>query len=512
MTEQPVGTCCLVLHSHLPWLAHHGVWPVGEEWLHQAWSATYLPLAELLGRPAGEGRQGLLTLGVTPVLAAQLDDVFLLRQFHTWLADWQLRAEGLVGQSTGLLREAASREFVAAARATDQFERTWRQGGSVPLRRLADDGVIELLGGPATHPILPGLSEPWRRFAIDVGLDDAALRFGARPQGIWLPECAYRPGLEAALADTGVRHVVVDEMSLPAVVEALDGGRPLWGTDVIGFGNDWPLVQLVWGAPDGYPAGPWYRDFHAFEPTTGLQTSRITGPGVAHADKAPYEPEAAARAAAADAVTFAHAVRSRLLEHRERTGRPGLAVVAIDTELFGHWWHEGPQFLEHLLRALPEAGVTPSTLTGAVADGLVAEPMDAGPATWGVDKDFGVWEGPAVADLATEQRRVQAQVADVVAARLHGDDARRPELDQLVRQTLLLLASDWPFLVSHDQGAEYAKGRFAGHRQAVVELLEVLARDDGTAAAVAARQRDADYLFGHLDARLLAAAVAAHPG
>jgi 1,4-alpha-glucan branching enzyme len=88
----PVGTLCVVLHTHLPWLARHGTWPVGEEWLHQAWAQSYLPLLSMLHRLRREGRRDLLTLGLTPVLAAQLDDPYLLREHHLWLGRWRLRA------------------------------------------------------------------------------------------------------------------------------------------------------------------------------------------------------------------------------------------------------------------------------------------------------------------------------------------------------------------------------------------------------------------------------------
>ena len=108
-SSEPVGTCCIVLHTHLPWLAHHGSWPVGEEWLYQAWASSYLPVFDLLERLAAEGRRDLLTLGITPVLAAQLDDPYCLREFHTWLGFWQSRAEGLAGRRDPALRELGRR-------------------------------------------------------------------------------------------------------------------------------------------------------------------------------------------------------------------------------------------------------------------------------------------------------------------------------------------------------------------------------------------------------------------
>ena len=92
--DDPVGTFCLVLHTHLPWLLHHGSWPVGEEWLYQAWAHSYLPLMDLVRRFADEGKRDVLTLGVTPVLAAQLDDPHSLRGLHHWLGNWRLRGLG----------------------------------------------------------------------------------------------------------------------------------------------------------------------------------------------------------------------------------------------------------------------------------------------------------------------------------------------------------------------------------------------------------------------------------
>ena len=83
----------LVLHTHLPWLAHHGRWPVGEEWLYQSWAAAYLPLMRVLRTLADEDRHRLVTLGVTPVVNAQLDDPYCLDGMHHWLANWRLRGE-----------------------------------------------------------------------------------------------------------------------------------------------------------------------------------------------------------------------------------------------------------------------------------------------------------------------------------------------------------------------------------------------------------------------------------
>lgn len=211
------GLFTLVLHTHLPWLAHHGRWPVGEEWLYQSWAAAYLPLLQVLAALADENRHRLITLGMTPVVNAQLDDPYCLNGVHHWLANWQLRAEEAASvryarQSKSAdypsctpeaLRAFGIRECADAARALDNFATRWRHGGSPLLRGLIDAGTVELLGGPLAHPFQPLLAPRLREFALREGLADAQLRLAHRPKGIWAPECAYAPGMEVDYATAG---------------------------------------------------------------------------------------------------------------------------------------------------------------------------------------------------------------------------------------------------------------------------------------------------------------------
>lgn len=496
MTRPPVGTLCVVLHSHLPWLAGHGTWPVGEEWLHQAWSASYLPVVEVLHRLAGEGRRNLLSLGVTPVLAAQLDDPYCLREQHLWLGRWQLRAQELAGRRDRHLRDLAVHEFRAATAATAVFEQRWRHGGSAALRPLADSGAVELLGGPATHPVLPLLPAEVARLALRSGLDDAAARVGHRPAGIWLPECAVAPGLAAVLAAEGVRHLLVDGPTLAAAGATTDRAWRSGGVTVLG--RDLELTDRVWSARSGYPGGADYRDFHAVDDRSGFRPHRVTDP--ARPAKLGYDPAAGAERARRDAARFAAAVRDRL-ERRAAAGERPLAVVAWDTELFGHWWHEGPQFLEHVLRALPEAGVRLATLAQLAAEGPeTAGEVELPTGSWGAGKDLRLWAGEAVADLAKEGREVAERLASAVRRCAPAGSPRDPALDDLAREALLAVSSDWAFMVSRDAAAGYGRERHGGH----VDRFHRLA--DRLAAGRAPRhrdERDGNVVVPHLDARLL---------
>ena len=493
----------LVLHTHLPWLAHHGRWPVGEEWLYQSWSGAYLPLMRVLRRLAGDNRRGLLTLGITPVVAAQLDDPYCLDGMHHWLANWQLRA--LEATTFGdSLRQFGIREYTEAGEALDDFAMLWQHGAGPLLRELTDGGAIELLGGPLAHPFQPLLQPRLREFALREGLADAQQRFAHTPEGIWAPECAYAPGMEIDYAAAGIRHFMVDGPSLHGDTAL---GRPVGDSDVVAFGRDLQISYRVWSPKSGYPGHSAYRDFHTYCHDTGLKPARVTGRNVPSDEKAPYDPARAERAVDAHVADFVDVVRRRLVAETDRLGRPAHVIAAFDTELFGHWWYEGPLWLERVLRALPAAGIRIGTLSDAAAAGYVGSPVELPPSSWGSGKDWQVWAGEQVADLV----QLNAEVVDTALTTVDKaleqtgpPHARDFVCDQILRETLLTVSSDWPFMVSKDSAADYARYRAHLHAHATREIAGTLASGRRDAAQrLADGWNKADGLFGALDARRL---------
>lgn len=488
------GSFCLVLHSHLPWLPHHGTWPVGEEWLYQAWAHSYLPMVDLLEELAAEGWRDVLTLGVTPVLAAQLDDPYALRACHDWLGNWQLRAQFAATQwHEPLLKDLAAAEFRAAGRALETFESRWRHGFSPILRPLVDGGVIELLGGPLTHPFQPLLHPAVRGFALRAGLDDTALRVGRAPAGIWAPECGYAPGMEQDYAAAGVERFLVDG---PALHGDTHAARPVGSSDVLCFGRDLEVTYRVWSPKAGYPGDPAYRDFHTFDHPSGLKPSRVTGKHVPPHEKRPYDPVLAAASVTRHADDFVDTVVKRLRSLRARHGRPGMVVAAYDTELFGHWWHEGPAWLAAVLRTLRAQGVQVTTLRGALEAGHVGPAVELPASSWGSGKDWRVWDGEQVSDLVTAGASLQEELLAVPSV-----PYRDPVRDQLVREALLTLSSDWAFMVTKDSAADYARRRAKVHGDRFAELAALLRSGHQSRFARASALRAEDGLFGRLDAR-----------
>jgi 1,4-alpha-glucan branching enzyme len=505
-SDQVPGLFTLVLHTHLPWLAHHGRWPVGEEWLYQSWSAAYLPLLRVLRTLAAEHRRGLVTLGITPVVAAQLDDPYCLDGMHHWLANWQLRAleAATTVSNPEPLRRFGAREYREAGQALDDFATLWRHGAGPLLRELIDAGTIELLGGPLAHPFQPLLHPRLREFALREGLADARQRFSHTPPGIWAPECAYAPGMEHDYAAAGVRHFMVDGPSLHGDTAL---GRPAGDSDVVAFGRDLQVSYRVWSPKSGYPGHAAYRDFHTYDHHTGLKAARVTGRNVPSDKKAPYDPELAERAVAGHVADFVDVVRRRLAAESERLGRPAHVIAAFDTELFGHWWYEGPAWLERVLRELPAAGVRIGTVADAAANGFVGSPVELPPSSWGSGKDWQVWAGEQVADLVQLNGEVvdtALTTVDKALAETDAPTARDAVADQILRETLLTVSSDWPFMVSKDSAADYARYRAHLHAHATREIAGALASGRReTAERLAEGWNRADGLFGALDARRL---------
>jgi 1,4-alpha-glucan branching enzyme len=185
---------------------------------------------------------------------------------------------------------------------------------------------------------------------------------------------------------------------------------------------------------------------------------------------------------------------------RAENDRTPMVVAAYDTELFGHWWHEGPAWLEGVLRALPEAGVRVTTLRGALDAGHLGAPVDLPASSWGSGKDWRVWDGEQVADMVESNAALQARLLNVAGGGLGRDMVR----DQAVAEAMLALSSDWAFMVTKDSAADYARRRASVHTERFDTLASLLnAGEYGRARERAAVFRAEDGPFGHLDARSL---------
>ncbi len=447
------GELAIVLHSHMPYVEGFGTWPFGEEWLFEAMASSYLPLIDLLESLADEGARDVLTVGVTPVLADQLVIPEVGERFLRFMHDvrresHRIDIEGLERdgqrQAADALRRSA-REYETVA---DRFEDLDRDLVG-PLRRLRERGVIELWGSAATHAVLPLLaSESGIRLQVQTGIDSHRFRFGGWSGGFWLPECAFRERIDEQLAINGVRAFCVyrpDERGRPPLEPLAAAGGS------IALPIDWQTISLVWDER-GYPADAVYRDYHA----TTLNGMRPYANG-----GGPYLANVAAARAREHARDFVSRVVDRLAGHRDRSGRPGLAVCALDTELLGHWWHEGPLWLSAVVEEAGVRGLALSTLPEALER---HEPRagEIPESSWGADKDLGTWDSPAVADLLWPARRAELRLCRAVGAEARVQPARGA-LERAARELLALQSSDWAFMAARRVAADYPERRVRDH-------------------------------------------------
>jgi 1,4-alpha-glucan branching enzyme len=522
------GLLALVLHAHLPWVRHPEYATFLEEtWFFEAITESYLPLLEAFERLAEDGVPFRVTLSLSPTLLAMLTDPLLHARYLRHLESRIELAERELHRTrddprfhTLAMRYHAT--FTAARRRLADGRGGDLIGG---FARLADAGLLRLMTTAATHGLLPLLAPTPQAVTAQLAVGVAEFRrvLGREPAGFWLPECGYYDGLDRALADARVRFVCVETDAV-----ALASAPPVYGVyaplycpaGVAVFARDAAASAQVWSATTGYPGDPAYRDFYrdigfdlAYEyvrpylpPTgervaTGLKYHRVTGAGDR---KEPYDPARATMTAAAHAVHYTKYCAGELTRVGAGFDRPPLATVPFDAELFGHWWHEGPMWLEYLCRELAADGrvrmVSPDEYLDTYPTNQIAEP-NAG--TWGANGQLEVWLTEANDWIYRHLHHAADRM--VALARRHpaAAGATRRALDQAARELLLAQASDWPFMISRGTTVAYATKRVTDHLARFVRLADEVER--GTVDLEWLRAIEAaDALFPTLDYRVYA--------
>jgi 1,4-alpha-glucan branching enzyme len=509
----------LALHSHLPYVLNHGRWPHGSDWLCEAALDTYLPLLEQLQALAGERADAPVTIGFTPVLANQLAHPAFARELEAFFEQ----------------REAACREAPASLAATGDtallpLVEFWRSRlrrlrdlfHSVDsdivaaFRRLQEGGRLEIIGSAATHGYLPLLArEESVRLQLAVGRSEHRRLFGRDPVGCWLPECAYRPragkrrGIEEHLAATGFGYFFTDahlaqagtplgtDYEVPLGAERFDVERhdgpsrlsaaavrspyrayritpPRARRRVAALVRDPRSSMQVWSRHQGYPGDEWYLEFHKIRWPGGLKLWRVTGGDVDLGAKRAYEPARARERAGDHARHFAHLLAGIAAEHE------GDVIVApFDTELFGHWWFEGVDFLAAVYRELRHhAGVRPTTGGQHLADHPARVAVRLAEGSWGVNGDHTMWRNDRTAWTWPRLGALEEAFWNAAPAALASPRARAA-LAQAARELLLAQSSDWQFMISTGAVPDYAERRFKLHCDAAERLVAGLADGAG---------------------------------
>ncbi len=468
----------IILHCHIPWVLGEGVWPHGSHWLHEAAADSYLPLIEELSQLDTGG----VAVSFTPVLLRQLMDRGWQDDFRAYLVERRDAAR------------ADEREFADGGRRSkadlacfwaDEYDRRRKLfvqlGGDIvgAFRALAEDGRVEIMTSSATHGILPLLSEKSRRAQVALGVATSKAAFGRAPVGFWLPECAYRPGIEDDLAREGLGYTLLDSGLLRGGVrvEPYGGGKP---ADVLAGGDGWsphrfyffpngatgffvrdPATALqVWSRQWGYPGDPAYLEFHKQRDPGGHRYWRVSDHNCDLAYKEPYEPGVAGDVVGRQADHFVAQAMETLGYEPD-----GVLVAPFDAELFGHWWFEGPRWLgETLRRWAAKPGCRVTTPGRYLAENDPAGWMAPAAGTWGEGGDFRVWDNSGNRWVWEAIREGEERVVRLA------EQSQGARAAAAAQELLLLEASDWPFCLFTGQASDYARQRLERHRRRLADL------------------------------------------
>ena len=535
--SKPSGFLSFTLHAHLPYVVNHGTWPHGMEWLLEAAAETYLPLLRVMRNLERDGIALHCNLNLSPVLLEQLAHPLFQAEFPRYLerkiaAAREDEAYFLMMNEAHYAESARfwQRFFTEALDDFNALDRDIIAG----FRAFHEKGLIEIITCGATHGYMPLLgTDESVRAQVRVAVETHRRHIGSAPRGMWVPECGYRPagpwrfpvgatsdepveriGIEEALSESGIdfffvdthliergarvdspyeRHISSAPVVLPEGSESRRLYQPYFVDGPYGgdetkryaatvFPRDPRTGAQVWSGDTGYPGDENYLDFHKKRWPGGHRYWRVTGHKVDIGDKQPYNFERAAERVREHASHFVHLVW-QALESSFGDDTPPILSSPFDAELFGHWWFEGPMWLEAVARILHDYPMGLALCAGSQyleqypRAGFLA--MHEG--SWGAEGSDKVWLNPDTSWTYTQLYPAELFLRDWVTEGAWRDGGLRERITrQLCRELLLMESSDWQFLITTGAARDYAEMRFDTHSGQFAELrslLETVLRD-----------------------------------
>lgn len=522
------GYLCLILHSHLPYVRHpeHEDF-LEEDWLYEAITETYIPLIWVLEGLLRDSVDFRLTISLSPTLISMLQDELLQTRYLKHIS----RLIELAGKEVERTRwqpefqSLALMYFNNFSKARQTFE-NYKRNIVIAFKNLQDLGKLEIITCGATHAYLPlmDVCKESVRAQIKVATSHYENVFGKKPQGIWLPECGYQPGQDEILKEAGIRYFFTDAHGILHGTPRPKYGvfAPIYcrGTGVACFGRDLESSKQVWSSIEGYPGDYYYREFYrdigfdldyeyirpyihpdGIRINTGIKYYRITG----SENKEPYILHLAREKAAEHAGNFMFN-REKQIEHLYSfMGKKPLIISPYDAELFGHWWYEGPLWIDFLFRKIYFDQkiirlITPSEYLQENPRNQVLTPSLS---SWGWKGYSEMWlQGPndwVYRHLHSASRRMAELVKNFTPLNPQGLIKRA--LNQALRELLLAQSSDWTFIMATSTHTSYAIRRTKEHLLRFNTLYEQL-KADAVDPEWLAEIEFKDNLFPNIDYRV----------
>ena len=501
----PVGYLTLVLHAHLPFVRHPEYEDfLEEDWLYEAITETYIPLLEVFDGLERDGVDWRVTMSVTPTLAAMLSDPLLQYRYVRHIDNLIALADKEIERTRWEpeFHPLAQMYHQRFTRARDVFVKQYDNNLLTGFRRFFETGKLEIITCGATHGFMPLMvvNENARRAQIEIGCREFERHFGKRPQGIWLPECGYIEGVEKLLKEAGLRYFFMDTHGVLFAEPRPKYGvyAPILcpGTNVAALARDTESSKQVWSAVEGYPGDYNYRDFYrdvgfdldyeylkphlhqtGIRSLLGIKYYKITG-RTDH--KQPYDPKAALDKAAEHAGNFLFNREKQVEWLSGSMDRPPLIVAPYDAELFGHWWFEGPDWINFLLRKMHYDQQTVKTIT--VPEYLAQFPhlqvSQPTMSSWGYKGYCEVWLEGSNDWIYRHLHEGADRMVELARENPDPTPLRRRALNQAARELLLAQSSDWAFIIKTGTMVDYAVQRTRVHVVNFNHLYEQIKRNE----------------------------------
>ena len=525
------GFLSIVLHAHLPFVKHLDAEDCLEQrWLFQAITETYIPLLNKLLKLAEDSLPGKITISLSPPLLEMLADTLLQERYMKHLEHLIELAEKETVRLRGDINlEPLARMYLNRFKQTysdyvDRFKRNLIQ----PWATLESEGYVELSTSAATHAYLPlMLTKESIRAQVRTGINTFRRHFGHTPRGFWLPECAYTPDVEPVLKQEGVEYFVMETHGV-----LFSTPRPRFGyhapvvtpTGLLVFARDPDCSKQVWSADEGYPGDPWYREYYrdvgydlpldylgeALPNNTrvpiGIKYYRVTDRRSEYKDF--YRPDVARHRAWEHAGNFIFWRNKEAEFWKDVYDRRPVMVAPYDAELFGHWWYEGPLFLDNLLRRMAQEKqhVKPITLSQYREYYPVNQPAEPSVSSWGYKGYHEVWLEQSNHWIYRHLHHCEMSMAQLSEDFKHATGLAERALNQAARELMLAQASDWPFIMKSGTVHQYAVNRFVTHIGRFLKLasqVEAGAVDPGFLKHL----EHTDTIFPDIDFRIFAAST-----
>jgi len=507
MGKEPKGFLALILHAHLPFVRHPEFKdPMEEYWLYEAITETYIPLLSVFNRLVDDGVDFRITMSMTPPLVSMLTDPLLQRRYtdHIEQLIELIEKEVIRTKYQPQLNETAVMYREKLYNIRNLFEHVYGRNIVDGFKALQEKGKLEIITCGATHGYFPLDADKVALNAqVKIAADHYQATFGRRPKGIWLPECGYTPGDDEYLKKHGIRYFILDTHGI-----LYGTPRPKYGvfapvycrSGVAAFGRDLESSRQVWSAKEGYPGDPNYREFYrdigfdleydyikpyihesGIRINTGIKYHRITG-HVDLSEKQPYDHKAALETAANHAGNF---MFNREKQAKHLSGimkRKPIIVAPYDAELFGHWWYEGPDFIDFLLRKIfydqsNIKTITPSEYLEMYPENQVVTPAFS---SWGYKGYSEYWLNDTNDWIYRHLHRAYEKMRELAETYMFKPLARQQEraLKQAAREVLLAQSSDWAFIMRTQTMVDYAVKRTKNHINRFLKLYEMIKKDN----------------------------------